>query len=154
MGAHAIIPSAQLATPETYLDAQRQQGFNPPLQAGTRSYPGLARPAVNEFALRGTWQVNNDAATAVSAGAAIQARVQAARVYLVLTSQGNRPRRVGVLLDGRPIGPGQAGADVTHGFVTVRGQRLYALVALSGAQPHDISIEVPPGVSAYDFTFG
>jgi hypothetical protein len=60
-----------------------------------------------------------------------------------------------VLLDGRPVGPGTAGADVKRGgFVTVQGQRLYSLVALHTAEQHELTVEVPPGVSAYDFTFG
>jgi hypothetical protein len=59
-----------------------------------------------------------------------------------------------VLLDGRPIGPAAAGADVRSGAVTVRQQRLYELVSLPSAQAHDLEIDVPPGVFAYDFTFG
>jgi hypothetical protein len=38
--------------------------------------------------------------------------------------------------------------------VTVTGQRLYSLVSLPYAQQHSLTLEVPPGVSAYDFTFG
>ena len=50
--------------------------------------------------------------------------------------------------------PASAGADVHGGVVTVTGQRLYSLVSLPGAQQHSLTIQVPPGVSAYDFTFG
>jgi hypothetical protein len=71
-----------------------------------------------------------------------------------LTSAGNLPRTVRVLLDGRPVGASAAGADVRRGQVTVRQQRLYALVSLPSAQAHDLEVDVPPGVSAYDFTFG
>ncbi len=38
--------------------------------------------------------------------------------------------------------------------MTVRGQLLYSLVHLPSAQQHVLTVEVPPGVSAYDFTFG
>jgi hypothetical protein len=38
--------------------------------------------------------------------------------------------------------------------VTVRGQRLYALVSLPRAEDHVLTVEVPPYVKAYDFTFG
>jgi hypothetical protein len=58
------------------------------------------------------------------------------------------------LLDGHPIARGEAGADVHGGLVTVQGQRLYSLVSLHGAEHHSLTVEVPPGVSAYDFTFG
>jgi cytochrome c biogenesis protein CcdA/thiol-disulfide isomerase/thioredoxin len=152
--ARAVIPSAKLATPETYLDDQRAQGFAVPLRAGTHGYSGVAHPALNEFALRGTWNVGAQSSTPVSAGSAIQARFQAASVYLVLTSAGNVPRRVQVLLDGRPIGQGSAGADVHGSFLTVSGQRLYSLVSRPGAEQHELEVRVPPGVSAYSFTFG
>jgi cytochrome c biogenesis protein CcdA/thiol-disulfide isomerase/thioredoxin len=154
MTAHAVIPSAQLATPETYLDDQRAQGFNPPLASGVADYPGASSLAVNEFALKGRWNVNSESATPQGPGAEIQARFQAAGVYLVLTSAGNAPRQARVLLDGRPISVAQAGKDVHGGLVTVSGQRLYALVSLPSAQQHSLTVQLPPGVSAYDFTFG
>ena len=154
MTAHAIIPSAQLATPETYLNAQRAQGFNVLLRSGIHSYTGLANPQPNEFGLSGTWNVGAESIAPVSGEGSIEARVQAADIYLVLTSAGNVPRAVRVLLDGRPVGARNAGSDVRGGVVTVRGQRLYALVALPEAQQHVLTVEVPPGVSAYDFTFG
>ncbi len=59
-----------------------------------------------------------------------------------------------MLLDGHPIDRSDAGSDVHDGTVTVRAQRLYSLVSLPSAQDHELTIEVPPGVSAYDFTFG
>jgi len=154
MSAHAIIPSSGLATPETYLDPDRSQGFAQPLQAGTHFYPGVIDPHVNEFGLHGTWTVTSQSATPTGAGASITGRFQAAHVYLVLTSAGNSPRPVRVLLDGRPISATDAGADVHGATVTVSGQRLYGLVSLPTAQQRTITLEIPPGVSAYDFTFG
>ncbi len=155
MTATAIIPSTQLATPETYLDDQRAQRFDVQPQAGTHSYPGLSsNPQLNEFALKGTWSVNTQAATPVSRGASITAGVQAANVYLVMTSAANAPRTVKILLDGRPIPAREAGRDVHGSEVTVRGQRLYSLVSLPHAEQHVLTVEPPPGVSAYDFTFG
>jgi cytochrome c biogenesis protein CcdA/thiol-disulfide isomerase/thioredoxin len=154
MTATAIMPSAGLNTPETYLDDQRSQGFAQPLKSGVHFYAGVRNPPLNEFGLHGTWHVGSESATPVSSGASIAAGFQAAHVYLVLTSSNNAPRSVRVLLDGRPIGSGAAGADVHGGVVTVTGQRLYSLVSLPSAQGHSLTIQVPPGVSAYDFTFG
>jgi hypothetical protein len=90
----------------------------------------------------------------VAPGASIEAGFQAAHVYLVMTSAGNRSRQVRVLLDGHPVGRGAAGADVHGGTLTVQGQRLYSLVSLPRAEFHSLTVQVPPGVSAYDFTFG
>ncbi len=154
MSATAIMPSAGLDTPETYLDFQRGQGFAQSLQQGVHSYAGTANPSLNQFALRGTWRVGSESATPTASGAAIEAGFQAAHVYLVLTSSGGVPRQVRVLLDGRPIPAHAAGADVRGGVVTVRGQRLYSLVTFPHAEQHSLTVEVPPGVSAYDFTFG
>ncbi len=154
MTAHAIIPAAQLATPETYLDPGRAQGFVTPLAPGVHSYPGASSIGLNQFALKGTWKLTSELATPVSPGASIEAGFQAADVYLVMTSAGNTPRKVRVLLDGRPIPAASAGADVSNGTVTVQGQRLYALVHLPQADQHALTLQLPPGVSAYDFTFG
>ncbi len=152
--AHAILPSANLGTQETYLNTQRAQGFVQPLTAGVHSYSPAGSLSQNQFALGGRWRVTNQAATAEAPGATISADFQAARVYLVLTSAGNQPRQVRVLLDGHPIASGQAGSDVHGATVTVRGQRLYGLVALPSDQGHTLELQIPPGVSAYDFTFG
>lgn len=158
MTAHAIMPSAGLGTPETYLNALRQQGFTPPLMSGVHAYPGVPAPVINQFALRGQWSVGSQdgsPSTPVGTGAAIQAGIQAASVYLVLTSDGQAPRDVRVLLDGKPVSGRTAGQDVHgNGVVTVRGQRLYSLVSLPSAGQHALTVEVPPGVSAYSFTFG
>ena len=45
----------------------------------------------------------------------VSGKVQAAHVYLVMTSTGNKPRTGRVLIDGHPITSQQAGADVHDG---------------------------------------
>ena len=148
------MPSFQVKTPETYLGAERAQGFIQPLKSGNRYFARPGYLSLNAFALQGTWRISNQSAAALRPGAAIYAHFAAAKVYLVLTSTQNSPRTVSILLDGRPISAGVAGKDVHQGRVTVRGQRLYSLVSLPSAQQHQLEIKVPPGVSAYDFTFG
>ncbi len=154
MTAHAITPSANLETPETYLNPQRAQGFAQPLKAGQHFYPGVISPILNEFGLHGYWNVSSQSVTATTTGDSITGRFQAAHVYLVMTSAGNTPRTAKVLINGQPITPAEAGTDVHNGQVTVVGQRLYSLVALPTDEAQTITIDVPPGVSAYDFTFG
>lgn len=143
MTAHATLPSAQLATPETYLNADRAQGFAQPLQRGVHFYPGVRNPPLNTFGLHGSWSVSAQSATAVSPDASITVRYQAANVYLVLTSPGQRPRTVTSGLDGR-----------AQPAFTVRGQRLYTLVHRASAGQHTLTVRIPAGVSAYAFTFG
>ena len=144
MTATAIMPSANLGTPETYLDTDRAQGFAQKLLRGVHQYAGVQSPQLNEFALKGWWRVSSENSTpATAAGGVIQAGFQAAKVYLVMTSAGNVPRRVQVLLDGRP-----------YSTVTVSGQRLYTLVSLPSDGQHALTVQVPYGVNAYSFTFG
>ncbi len=155
MTATAIMASAGLGTPETYLDTQRAQGFVTKLFAGNREYPGASGGlALNQFALKGPWDASSESLTTVGAGASISGAVQAAKVYLVLTSAGNVPRQGRVLLDGQPIPNAHAGADVKNGVVTVTGERLYSLISFPTAQDFTFTVQLPAGVSAYDFTFG
>jgi cytochrome c biogenesis protein CcdA/thiol-disulfide isomerase/thioredoxin len=155
MTASAMTASAGLGTPETYLDTQRQTGLVTPIQNGIRQYPGTsATPPLNHFALGGTWQGSSESITSAAAGASIKGTVQAAHVYLVLTSTGNVPRQARVLLDGQPIPNAHAGADVKNAAITVTGQRLYSLISFPSAQQFTFTVQLPPGVSAYDFTFG
>jgi cytochrome c biogenesis protein CcdA/thiol-disulfide isomerase/thioredoxin len=155
MTASAIMASAGLGTPETYLNTQQQQGFVTKLFSGNRQYPGAPTGlALNQFALKGPWNASSESITAEGAGASISGAVQAAKVYLVLTSAGNVPREARVLLDGRRIPSAHAGADVKNGVVTVTGQRLYSLISFPAAQQFAFTVQLPPGVSAYDFTFG
>ena len=128
MTATAIMPSKSLGTPETYLDDQRSQGFAEKLRPGVSLYAGTTDPALNQFALNGTFKVNGQSSTPVSDGASIIGRVEAAHVYLVLTSAGDIPRKVKVLLDGKPISDKQSGADVSHGS----GDRARSTPVLAG----------------------
>ena len=154
MTASAIMSSAGLGTPETYLDDQRSQGFATPIQSGVRRYTGSPNVGLNQFSLKGIWWATSESLMPVGGTSSITGGVQAAKVYLVLTSNGNVPRQGRVLLDGRPIPNAHAGADVKNGVLTVTGERLYSLVSFPTAQQFTFTVELPPGVSAYDFTFG
>ncbi len=146
----------RLQTPETYLGADRADGFEGTAPtAGTLTYDdtGDELPK-SRFALEGTWSVDGERATAVR-DAEIRARTVARKTYLVMSGPaGGGTARVQVLLDGKPVGPQAAGEDVSAGTVSVRGQRLYRLVSLPEIGDQELTLRVPPGVSAYAFTFG
>ena len=154
MTATAIMPSAGLGTPETYLNTQREMGFTPSFQNGVHSYHAPSGLNVNQFALGGAWDASSESITPAASGASISGAVQAAKVYLVLTSAGNVPRQGHVLLDGQPLPNAHAGADVKNGVLTVTGERLYSLISFPTAQQFAFTVQLPPGVTAYDFTFG
>jgi cytochrome c biogenesis protein CcdA/thiol-disulfide isomerase/thioredoxin len=143
-------------TPETYLGTARASGFFPARpRNGTHDYTAAPRSALKQsaFSLGGRWTIDDEAARAVL-GATIAARVVGKAVYLVLSSDGGRPRRVHVELDGRPIARADAGDDVRGAVVTVRRQRLYDLVKLDSAGEHVLTLRLDPGVSGFAFTFG
>ncbi|MGH2854844.1 MAG: redoxin domain-containing protein, partial [Solirubrobacteraceae bacterium] len=153
---HALAPSEAELTPESYLGTERGERLtNGPLTAGVHDYGPLPAQAPPLSALRfaGRLRVGAWGVTPVSAGAAVQLRFRARRVYLVMGSPGH-PRPVRVLLDGRPIPQSAAGANVHGGTAEVGLQDVYNLVDLPSVQTHTLTVEPPPGVSAYDFTFG
>jgi cytochrome c biogenesis protein CcdA/thiol-disulfide isomerase/thioredoxin len=159
MTAKAIMPSSQLGTPETYLDpthaAEAQEDFAEPLQSGMHSYVAPANVQLNEWALDGGWTVGSQAIMPTAASAKIVGGVQARNVYLVMTSKGNSPRIGRVFLGGKPIPAADRGTDVgPGGYFTVRGERLYNLVKLKNDATFKITVQIPHGISAYDFTFG
>jgi cytochrome c biogenesis protein CcdA/thiol-disulfide isomerase/thioredoxin len=144
LGAHVSVgreDAVEARTPETYLGVQRAQGWTPSLLPGTHDYPAMT-PELNQFALGGTWHIGKEPAEAVK-DATIDARFSARKVYLVLSSRGERPRDVEVRVDG----------TLTR-TVTVRRQRLYELVSLRRAGEHRLNLRVAPGVAGYAFTFG
>jgi cytochrome c biogenesis protein CcdA/thiol-disulfide isomerase/thioredoxin len=149
-----IVPS-EVATPETYLGTARAEGWMAAPQTGLHNYGGpvTGELALNEFAYGGTWKIAGQPAEAV-ANASIDVEFDAKNVYLVLSSPGERPLPVQVLLNGRPISAADAGADVHNGVVTVRRQRLYSLVSLHGDERAHLTLRFAPGVTGYAFTFG
>jgi cytochrome c biogenesis protein CcdA/thiol-disulfide isomerase/thioredoxin len=149
-----VVPS-EIATPETYMGTLRAQGWVNGPKTGTHDYgpPPSGALALNDFAYSGTWDITSQPAEAI-AGAGVDFEFKAKNVYLVLSSPGERPLPVQVLLDGHTISAADAGGDVHDSVVTVRRQRLYWLVSLPGDQQHRVSLRFANGVTGYDFTFG
>jgi cytochrome c biogenesis protein CcdA/thiol-disulfide isomerase/thioredoxin len=150
-----VVTPSEVATPETYLGTNRAQGWRNGPKSGLHDY-GTSVPselALNEFDYSGTWNIEGQPATAIS-DAGIDMEFEAKNVYLVLSSEGEKPRQVQVLLDGKPIPNKYAGADVHNGVLTVRNERLYSLVSLPGDQQHRLSLRFAPGIAGYAFTFG
>jgi cytochrome c biogenesis protein CcdA/thiol-disulfide isomerase/thioredoxin len=149
-----IVPSLQ-ATPETYLGTARAQGWVNGPTPGLHDYGTSPPPRlpVNDFAFSGTWNTSAQPALAV-ANAGVDVEFRAKNAYLVLSSPGERPLQLRVMLDGHPISPAEAGSDVHGGIVTVRRQRLYTLVSLRRDEQHRLTLRFAPGISGYAFTFG
>jgi cytochrome c biogenesis protein CcdA/thiol-disulfide isomerase/thioredoxin len=150
-----VLEPTEVATPETYVGTNRAEGWINGPKTGTHDYgpPPTHELALNAAAFSGTWDITSQPAEAIS-DAGINLHFHAKNVYLVLSSQDERPMHVQVLLDGHPISAADSGADIHNGVVTVRRQRLYWLVSLPGDQSHELQLRFQDGVVAYDFTFG
>ena len=150
-----LLTPGREATPETYLGTARARSFSPiGPRAGTHDYAvaGAASLPRSVFSLGGRWTIDDESARAVR-HATLRARVVSKGVFLVLSSKDDRPRRLRVSLDGRPISAAQAGNDVHDGVLTVRRQRLYHLVRLPRTEEHVLTLRADPDVSGYAFTF-
>ncbi|MGD1059294.1 MAG: hypothetical protein ABR992_17985 [Solirubrobacteraceae bacterium] len=150
-----VVKPSEVATPESYTGTARAEGFVKQPVTGTHDYgPAPSHELeLNQLAYSGTWDIDAQPAEAISE-AGLNLHFKAKNVYLVLSSQDERPMQVQVLLDGHKIPAAQSGADVHDGVVTVRRQRLYWLVSLPDDQSHELALRFQDGVVAYDFTFG
>ena len=151
--ARGTVASLGVTTPESYLGAGRAQRFaNGAILPGGQDFGAAPDPAQDGLAYGGVWEIGREHATA-GLGAALQLRFGARRVFLVLGSPG-APRRMRVLLDGRPIPDALAGRDVHGGVATIGMQRLYDLVNLPRVGRHLLRLEPEQGIEGYAFTFG
>jgi cytochrome c biogenesis protein CcdA/thiol-disulfide isomerase/thioredoxin len=150
--AHGMAAEPTVTTPESYLGAERAGNFaNGTIELGRQHYT-LQKPGENELAYGGEWNIGEQAVTA-GKGAKLDLNFGARRVYLVLGSPG-KPRRVKVMLDGKPIAPADDGSDVHNGYVKVTNQRLYNLVELPKVEHRVLELVPEEGVQGYAFTFG
>jgi cytochrome c biogenesis protein CcdA/thiol-disulfide isomerase/thioredoxin len=150
--AHGIAAEPTVTTPESYLGAERAENFtNGLIKTGSQNFT-LTRPGPNELSYGGEWKVEDQPVTA-GKGAQLDLNFGARRVYLVLGSPG-KPRRMKVMLDGKPISPADDGSDVHNGYVTVTDERLYNLVELPKVEHHVLELVPEAGVQGYAFTFG
>jgi cytochrome c biogenesis protein CcdA/thiol-disulfide isomerase/thioredoxin len=147
-----IAAEPTVSTPESYLGSGRAENFtNGLITKGTYQFT-LSPPGDNQLSYGGEWKITEQPVTAKK-DARLALNFGARRVYLVLGSPG-KPRRVKVLLDGKPISADDDGADVHNGYVTVTDERLYNLVELPRVEHRTLELVPEEGVQGYAFTFG
>ncbi|MGY1739470.1 MULTISPECIES: redoxin family protein [unclassified Blastococcus] len=159
-GIEAAADWTDLASAETYLGAERTEGFASPEGAASgrpRRYTTPARLPLGAWALDGAWTVEPDAVRLEEPGGRLAVRFSARDLHLVLTPPpSGAPVRFEVRLDGRPPGP-DAGDDVDgDGTGTATEPRLYQLVRQSdptAERTFDIRFG-EPGARAFAVTFG
>lgn len=135
-------PTNQNQTPETYLGAERAdtfaQGNTGTLHAGTQTFAYPANLPDDAFALTGTWTV---AAQSLASGqnAGIRLSFMAAKVYLDIGGTGT----ITATVDGKSTSYPVSGAP-----------NIYTVVDRADAERSTLTVTLPPGLSAYSFTFG
>jgi hypothetical protein len=150
--AHGMAAEPTVTTPESYLGAERAGNFtNGTIKLGRQDFT-LEKPGDNELSYGGEWKIGEQPVTALK-GARLDLNFGARRVYLVLGSPG-KPRRVKVMLDGKPIAAADDGSDVHNGYVTVTDERLYNLIELPKVEHRVLELVPEEGVQGYAFTFG
>jgi thiol-disulfide isomerase/thioredoxin len=149
------IDGSQVQSPETYFGSARNEYLANGAQ-GSNGTQTLTLPAtfdLNALYLGGTWNFQDQFAENTSP-ANIVFQYSAKNMYIVASSASGV--KVKVLLDGKPIDPSVAGADVAaDGTMTIQADRLYSIVQGASYGQHTIELEVEgPGLDAYTFTFG
>jgi cytochrome c biogenesis protein CcdA/thiol-disulfide isomerase/thioredoxin len=131
-------PADPAQTPETYLGAERQQGYH-----GSRPYatgrfvPPASLPA-NSFTLSGAWTIGQESITA-GHGAGITLSFHAADVYLDVGGTGTLT----------------VSSGGTSKVIRVSGAPdIYTVATEHPAQTGTVTIKLSPGLAAYSFTFG
>jgi cytochrome c biogenesis protein CcdA/thiol-disulfide isomerase/thioredoxin len=160
VGVQAPPDEAHDQSPETYVGYRRAENFASPggfAQDQAHTYATPAALRLNQWALRGSWNVDPEKAVLGASGGKIEFRFYARDLHLVLgPGSGGKSVRFRVSLDGAPPAASHGADTDSSGTGVIDGQRLYQLIRQSGdVGEHVFAIEfLDPGVQAYSFTFG
>ena len=131
-------PDDAAQTPETYLGAERQQGYHGSTPYVSGQFAPPATVPANSFALAGTWTIGQESITA-GQGAGITLAFQASKVYLDVGGTGTLT----------------VSAGGTSKVIRVFGAPdIYTVAIEQPAGDGTVTIRLSPGLAAYSFTFG
>ncbi len=147
---------SQAASPETYFGSARNQNFGSGTsgQVGTFKFDEPKTPVLNSLYLSGDWQLTDEYAENISAGAKITFKYNAKEVYFVASS--NKEVKIKILQDGEPVGE-NAGVSISKETSEglVKDSQLYKLITNTKSGEHILEIIIEnPGIRAFTFTFG
>jgi hypothetical protein len=159
-GTEAAADADDVQSPETYVGYARAQNFASPggfNQDDPQVYRTPTALTLNQWALAGNWEDEDQLATSLAAEGSISYRFHARDLHLVLgPAAGGKPVRFRVTLDGHAPGANHGLDTDAEGYGVVTGDRLYQLIRQQGSI-HDRTFRIEfllPGVRAYSFTFG
>jgi cytochrome c biogenesis protein CcdA/thiol-disulfide isomerase/thioredoxin len=131
-------PDDPAQTPETYLGAERQQGYAGRTAYATGQFMPPAALPPNSFALAGSWTIGQESITA-GTGAGITLAFHASSVYLDVGGTGTLT----------------VSAGGTSKAIRVSGAPdIYTIATELPARDGTVTIRLSPGLQAYSFTFG
>ena len=131
-------PEDTAQTPETYLGAERQQGYHGSAPYATGQFTAPATLPAGSFALAGAWTIGQESITA-GQGAGITLAFHASKVYLDVGG-------TGTLI---------VSAGGTSKVIRVSGAPdIYTVATEQPAGDGTVTIRLSPGLQAYSFTFG
>jgi cytochrome c biogenesis protein CcdA/thiol-disulfide isomerase/thioredoxin len=131
-------PNDPAQTPETYLGAERQQGYGGSTQYATGQFTEPAALPANSFGLSGAWAIGQQSITA-GKGAGIKLAFHASAVYLDVGGTGTLTVSSG----------GKSKVIRVSGAPDI-----YTVATEQPAQNGTVTIGLSPGLQAYSFTFG
>ncbi len=157
-GVEAPASGDDVASPETYLGYERQEGFvSMPGIAKDREqrYRAPVRLQLNQWSLSGDWTIGAEKAVLESGGGTLSFRFRARDLHLVIGSPQGKAIRYLVTMDGKAPGQSHGNDSDASGQGAVRSHRLYQLIRQSGVEDHTFRIEfLDPGAEVFAFTFG
>ena len=131
-------PEDTAQTPETYLGAERQQGYHGSAPYATGQFTAPAALPADSFALAGAWTIGQESITA-GQGAGITLAFHASKVYLDVGGTGTLT----------------VSAGGTSTVIRVSGAPdIYTVATKQPAADGTVTIRLSPGLQAYSFTFG
>ena len=108
----------------------------------------------DEVGIKGLWRAGPEGITSAGTTSQIDLNFLASRVYLILGGVSQDP--IKVLLDHAPLAKEYYTADLdSRGQLFVREDKKYDIINLHGkVERHTLTLMIPPGITAYAFTFG
>jgi thiol-disulfide isomerase/thioredoxin len=158
-------PSCGVSTEETYVGDWFGRGAisNPKgykNNGEVTDFRSAGPPPDGRVALSGRWITEQDGVTSAETRSTAQLEYHARSVYAVLSVRDRKkPVRVGVLQDGKPVDPSQAGVDLRFdsqgSFFEVSNARMYYLIKNTSFGSHLLTLQpARADFALHSFTYG
>jgi thiol-disulfide isomerase/thioredoxin len=139
-------------TPETYLGSERASRYAgiPALSAQNTQYNFPETLSLDQWALKGGWEIHSHYIQATAANAGIKLHFNARNVYMVMGSADHQFIKMRIKLNGKLVKNNSSSDNII-----VMDDKLYHVISLSESSEGELEVQFDkPGVQVYTFTFG